>query len=207
MPALPSKDVAHTQATDHRILRNPNGPQLQSTSLVQRLTAFPADAAAKTTDRDLALAWETLAQRKVDGSAAQTEQYLRKAIKERPEDPVLLSALGYIEQEHGHEQQARELYEQTLRIDPLGNEAAVNLAVLEARTGDLGRAIQLWHGAFDRLPHRSAIGMNLAMAYCSLGKTEEARRYVERVMDFNPDLNSAKRLLQHLNADPVSCRP
>jgi tetratricopeptide (TPR) repeat protein len=207
MPALPSKDVAHTQATDHRILRYANGPELQNQQLVPQLIAFPAGAAARTSDRDLALAWETLSQRKIDGSSARAEQYLRKSLKETPDDPVLLGAMAFIEQERGHDQQARDLYERTLKLDPEANEAAVNLGVLEARNGNLGRSIQLWKGAFDRVPYRSAVGLNLAMANCAAGRMDEARRYVQRVMDFNPDSKSARRLLEHLSGDPVSCKP
>ena len=57
------------------------------------------------------------------------------------------------------------------------------------------------------MPHRSAIGMNLAMAFCAAGQKEEARRYVLRVLVFNPDSMSAKRLLAHLNADSLQCKP
>jgi len=207
MPSLPSKDVAHTQATDHRILRFQNGTQLLNASLTRQLKPFPADEKAVETDRDLALAWETLAQRKVDGASHEAEQHLRKAISERPNDPVLLAAMGYVEQEHGRSSEARDLYERVLKLDPLANDAATNLGVLEAREGHLRRAIELWQGAFEREPHRSAIGMNLAIAFCTAGQSSEAKRYVQRVLDFNPDLASAKRLLQHLDGDPVQCKP
>jgi protein O-GlcNAc transferase len=128
-------------------------------------------------------------------------------VKERPDDPALLSALGFIDQEQGHEREARELYERALKIDPLSNDTATNLGTLEARSGNLRRAVELWQGAFERVPNRSAIGMNLAMAFCAAGQKEEARRYVVRVLDFNPDFASAKRLFAQLNSDPVQCKP
>ena len=208
MPALPSKDVAHTEATDHRILRYPNGPQLESPQLdaAPRLVSFPERDAAAVTTRDLALAWESLAQRGLPGAARQAEQYLRKAVEERPEDAVLLTGLGFVEQEHGHEKEARELYERALKADPLSNDAATNLGTLEARAGHARRAVELWQGAFARAPHRSAIGMNLAMTFCAAGQMEDARRYVRRVLEFNPDFGKAKELLGRLNADPARCR-
>ena len=58
-------------------------------------------------------------------------------MKERADDPVLLSALGFVEQKHGHEKEARELYERALQLDPLANDAAANLGILEARSGNL----------------------------------------------------------------------
>jgi Flp pilus assembly protein TadD len=207
MPALPSKDVAHTEATDHRIRKYPNAPELEDVARTQRLAAFPESDASLVTTRDLALAWETLAERNVAGAARQAEEYLRKAMKELPDDAVLLSALGFVEQRHGHEKEARELYEQALKIDRLNNDAAANLGALEARTGNARRAVELWQGAFERAPYRSAIGINLAIAFCTSGQKDEARRYVSRVLEFTPDEEKAKSLAVHLNEDPPQCKP
>ena len=119
----------------------------------------------------------------------------------------LLSALGFVEQQHGHDKEARDLYERALKIEPRSNTAATNLGILEAQAGHLRRAVELWQGAFERVPYRSAIGMDLAMAFCAAGQKDEARRYVERVLEFNPDYGKAKSLLVHLKGDPVQCRP
>jgi len=207
MPELPSKDVAHTEATDHRILRYPAGPQLDDAVGAPRLVQFPKIAASEATTRDLALAWETLAQRGVAGASHEAEGYLFKAVKERPDDPVLLTALGFIEQKHGHEKEAREFYERALKVDPLSNDAATDLGTLEARAGELRQAVELWQGAFERAPYRSAIGMNLAMAFCAAGQKDDARKYVQRVLEFNPDYGKAKSLSNHLEKDPVQCKP
>jgi tetratricopeptide (TPR) repeat protein len=207
MPSLPNQAVAHTQSTDHRILRYPNGFQLPNATAEERLVSFPESAAPVATTRDFALAWETLAQRNHEGASRQAEQYLRKAVKERPDDPRVLAGLGFVEQGHGRDKEARELYERALKIDPLANDAATNLGTLEARAGHLKRAVQLWQGAFDRVPHRSEIGMDLAMAFCAAGQKDEARQYVQRVLEFNPDFENAKRLLGRLGGDPVKCKP
>jgi len=208
MQSLPSKEVAHTQATDHQILRRPRAqtPQLQDASIVPRLIAFPSSQQGKESSRDLGLAWETLAQRGVEGASANAEHYLRKAVAENPDDPIVLTALGFIEQRHGRTKDARALYERALKLDPLSNGAATNLGVLEAGEGNLGRAVELWQTAFDRMPHRSAIGLNLAMAFCDAGQVAEGRKYVQRVLDFNPDFNQARQLLKNMNADPAKCK-
>ncbi len=211
MPALPSKDVAHVETTDHRILRNPNIPPLPRLQVRGTegapLVAFPETDAALATTRDFALAWETLAQRNVPEAAQKAEAFLRKAVKERPDDPLLLAALGFVEQEHKNEKEARELYERALKVDPLANDVAANLGILEARAGNLRRAVELWQGAFDRAPHRSAIGLNLAMTFCVAGQKDVARQYVERVLKFNPDYGKAKLLQVHLNDDSGQCKP
>jgi len=84
-------------------------------------------------------------------------------------------------------------------------DAAANLGVIEARSGHLQRAIELWQSAFDRAPGDSSIGMNLARTFCQSGKINEARSSIQRVLRFNPDLSSANKLLQSLNADPPRC--
>jgi len=208
MPALPSKDVAHTEATDHRILRYPNSsplPQLQVRG--KPLTCFPARSEALVTTRDYALAWENLAQRGKQGASRVAEDYLRQAVIDRPDDPVLLAATGFVEQSHGRGNQAREFYERALKIDPLASDAATNLGIIEAREGNLKRAVELWHAAFARVPNRSAIGMDLAMIFCAAGQNDVARKYVDRVLEFNPDYGKAKSLRDHLNQDPVQCKP
>jgi Cytochrome c554 and c-prime len=208
MPALPSKDVAHTEATDHRILRYPNSsplPQLQVRG--KPLTCFPARTEALVTTRDYALAWETLAQRGMQGASRVAEDYLQQAVLDRPDDPVLLAATGFVEQSHGRGNEAREFYERALKIDPLANDAATDLGIIEAREGHLKRAVELWNAAFARVPNRSAIGMDLAMIFCAAGQKDIARKYVDRVLEFNPDYGKAKSLRDHLNQDPVQCKP
>ena len=207
MPTLPSKDVAHTQSTDHRILRSPASGYSPAMSGSVRLEAFPESEATQLTARDFALAWETLAQRGIEGATREAEEHLREALKEWPNDAGLLSDLGFVEQEHGHEKEARELYQRLLKIRPRSNTAAANLGILEARDGNLRRAVELWQAAFERVPYRSAIGMNLAMTFCAAGQKDEARQYVKRVLEFNPDYGKAKQLLAHLNSEPVRCKP
>jgi Flp pilus assembly protein TadD len=167
---------------------------------------FPASDAELVTTRDVALAWEALAQRGVDGASHEAEQYLRKAVKERPDDAALLSALGFVSHD-GKEKEARELYERALKNDPLENDAATNLGIVEAREGNLRRAVELWQGAFARVTDRSAIGMDLAMAFCVAGQKDVARQYVMRVLEFNPDYGKAKSLLRRMSRDAGQCQP
>src|SRR6202140_3741292 len=211
MPASPSKDVLHLEATDHRILRYPNTrplPRLQVRGKIGApLVAFPESDAALVTTRDFALAWESLAKHNVEGASQSAEEFLRKAVQEQPEDPVLLTALGLVEQKHEHEKEARDLFERALKIDPLANDAAVDLGVLEARAGNLRRAVESWQVVFNREPYRSGIGLNLAMAFCVAGKKDVAREFLQRVLEFNPDYLKGKQLLAHLGEEKGQCRP
>ena len=205
MPAVASEDVAHTQATDHRILRLPAMPlQNPGSPAAPRLIRFPAASGAEDT-RDLALAWASLAEGGMASAAAEAESRLRKAVKEKPDDPALLTALGFIEQKRGKRAEARKDYEHALEIDPLDNEAAGNLGVIEAQEGHIERAVALWQQAFERVPGKSVVGMNLAQVYCSSAQFDQARAYTRRVLQFNPDLPEAKALMRSLSADPPKC--
>ena len=209
MPDLPSKDVAHTQSTDHRILKRPATLLLQDESSARetRLEVFPQNAASLVTTRDMALAWQALAQRGVAGADRQSEEYLRKALQETPNDARLLSSYAYVEQHRGKNKEARDLYQHALQLRPRTNTAAANLGILDARSGDLQDAVKLWQPAFQRVPYQSAIGMDLALAFCAAGQKEDARHYLERVLEFNPDDDAARKMVARLNNDSGECKP
>jgi len=62
-----------------------------------------------------------------------------------------------------------ELYEQALKIDPLNNERGDGPGNIGSACGKFAAGGGLMAGAFVREPYRSAIGMNLAMAFCAGG--------------------------------------
>ena len=215
MPSSLSTDVAHTEVTDHRILRRPISAPLQQDGYAQsalpQLVPFPdsqkPDSPKMDDDlRDLALAWESLVDSGMTAAASETESLLRSASKKSPNDPALLSALGYSAQKRGDIAHARELYEKALSIDPALIDAATNLGVIDATRGHLHEAVKLWDDAFQRAPGQSRIGMNIARVLCEGGQPDRARDYVLRVLEFNPDLPEAKNLLQHLNGSAPKCK-
>jgi predicted CXXCH cytochrome family protein len=220
MPSSLSVDISHTEVTDHRIQRHPElSPQLLQDSLSQESTApdssprlipFPYSKEADDDLRDRALAWQSLAANGPQPATAQADRLLHQAARQFPNDPAVLSGLAYVElnhasDDHGAVDNARDLYQKALALDPTLIDAAANLGVIDARSGDLQSAVKLWQDAFERAPADSSIGMNLARIFCQSGKIKDARSYVLRVLRFNPDLSSAKKLLQQLNANPPSC--
>ena len=211
MPANLSSDVAHTEVTDHRIPRRPDsGPVLadattQPSPSPPRLVPFPDTPEAERDNRDMALARASMAENGDAAVVKQAEQLLRKAVQESPKDAALLSSLGYVEQRRGAINDAREFYQRALAQDPNLLDAATNLGVIEANSGHLREAVTLWEGAFQRAPGRSGIGMNIARAFCGAGQIGPAREFTMRVLQFNPDLDSAKKLLNGLNATPPKC--
>jgi hypothetical protein len=210
MPAAASSDIAHTQVTDHRIPRRPAASErlLEALNLepaILRLVPFPDSAEAEQDLRDVALAWESLANNGVAAAEPHAEGLLRSAVAEFPNDPEILSALAYVEQKHGLTAQARELYWRALDVNPDLIDAATDLGVIEAESGHLREAIELWQGAFQRAPGRSSLGMNLVVAFCDGRRFDEARTTVLRVLEFSPDLTAAKKAFQAVNRTPPTC--
>ena len=209
MPASLSTDIAHTQVTDHRIPRRiekqPSQPLLSSKQSSPQLVPVPYSDDAEHDIRDIALAWEILAQTGKVGAASEAKKLLSSAVLRSPNDPILLSALGYIEQKGGAVDRAGELYKKALALDSNLIDAAANLAVIEANQGRLREPLQLWQSAFDRAPGRSDIGMNVARMFCAAGEFDAARTRVLRVLKFNPDMGAARQFLQNLDRTPPVC--
>jgi hypothetical protein len=220
MPSSLSVDISHTEVTDHRVQQRPQlSPQLLQDSSSQHsgaanpsphLVPFPYSKDADDDVRSRALAWQSLAASGSREAAAQADRWLHQAAQQFPNDPTILSGLAYVELSHAGSDQAaitrvRDLYRKALALDSALIDAAANLGVLEARSGNLKRAIELWQSAFERAPADSSIGMNLAHTFCDSGKIGEARSVLQRVLRFNPDLSSAKKLLQNLDADQPRC--
>ena len=208
MPAALSSNIAHTAVTDHSIPRRPSiGPKLETAGQpsLPQLVTFPYSHKANHDVRDLALAWQSIVDSGMTMAQPEAERLLRQAAAQFPDDAAVLSALGYVEQTKGANVKARELYRKALALDPDLIDAATNLGALEAQSGHLSEGVRLWQGVFQRAPGRSNIGMNLARAFCSSGQFKEARKYTLRVLEFNPDLSSAKRLLNQLDIDPPKC--
>jgi Flp pilus assembly protein TadD len=212
MPSSLSTDIAHTEVTDHRIRRRPAlSPELLQDTIPERsslrLIPYPYSTEAGDDVRDLALAWESLAENGVPEAASQADRLLRLAAKQSPEDPAILSRLAYVELKHRAIEHARELYQKALALDPTLIDAAANLGAIEAGSGRPRSAVRLWQGAFERAPGKSSIGMNLARLFCEAGQMEEARSYVLRVLQFAPDMDAAKKMLQRLNGPSPRCQP
>lgn len=212
MPSSLSTDISHTEVTDHRIRRRPelSANLLEDSSTAKsslKLVAFPNSEKAEADVRDLALAWQSVAENGVSQAAAEAGRLFPLAAKESPDDPILVSGFAYSELNRGSVDHARELYEKALALDPTLIDAATNLGVIEAKAGHAKEAVALWQKAFEHAPGRSEIGMNLARTFCGSGQMKQARSYLERVLRFNPDLAEAKKMMRSLQADPPKCSP
>ncbi len=184
MPSRDTSDISHEQVTDHNIQRY---PAVQTTAKPQPGEDLVAVGALKVDDRELGLAYSQLAQRGDRKAGERALSLLVKAEKSMEDDEQVHLNLGFLQQISGNSVAARTEYETVLKQNKFEASALTNLAVLDARTGDLGHAMTLLHQAIDADPARTAAGLNLAFLECRLGHVAEARRIASRLREFNPD--------------------
>jgi len=92
-------------------------PLQNLTAAETHLYRFPASETPDS-NRDLALAGLRWPQAGMSSAGPEVEQYLRKALADYPDDQSLLTAMAFLEQRRGNVDQARQLYEHALRVDP-----------------------------------------------------------------------------------------
>jgi Flp pilus assembly protein TadD len=195
---MESADISHTVVTDHRIVRTREADRPRAAS-VARLVPFgsrPPDA------RDLGLAYGEVALRGNAFAAREALTLLEAALRQSPDDPEVLTRLGYLYQARGDTNTAEKYYEQALERDPDRAVVAANLGVFYAGRGRLRQALDLWRNAFDRNPQLSEIGVNLGRALCGIGDTESARAVLHRVLTHNPDSALAREALASCQRRP-----
>lgn len=210
MPESASKDVAHTEVTDHRIPRVPTvSPQLlldtNSSTTKLGLAPFPDSQEAEDDLRDFALAWESLANSGMSAARPEARAMLKRSAARFPNDAATLAALGYEDQVHGDLAGARMLYQHALAVDPSSIDSATNLGVIEAQSGNLPEAVKLLQSAFERAPGRGSIGMDLARVFCFEAKLDESQAAVKRMLEFNPDMSEPKKLMNELHQPQPNC--
>jgi len=184
MPSRDTSDISHEQVTDHNIQRY---PAVQTTAKPRPGEDLVAVGGPKVDDRELGLAYAQLAQRGDRKAGARALLLLGKVEKSGKNDEQVHLNLGFLQQVSGNVVAARTEYEAVLKENKFEASALTNLAVLDAGTGDLDRAMTLLHQAIEADPARTAAGLNLAFLECRLGHVAEARGISGRLREFNPD--------------------
>jgi tetratricopeptide repeat protein/cytochrome c554/c'-like protein len=206
MPRRRSADLphAHTQVTDHRILRRAGKPPARPLAPgPRRLVPF---GAAQADSRELGLAYAEVA---LEGDVYASQEALRllpQALPRYPRDVEVLTGLGFLYHQLERNGPAAEMYERALQADtPAPESAATNLGVIYASKGDLGKALVLWKGVFGENPGLSEVGVNLAVGLCQAGDTAKARETLVEVLRYQPDLARARAMLRELESAPERC--
>jgi predicted CXXCH cytochrome family protein len=203
MPRRDSADVSHVAVTDHRILRHPSAEEAPSRTGGISLVAFGGNAASA---RDLGLAYAEIEPRAGQKAVGDARRELERAAADGVDDAEALTALAYLRQRAGDNGAAEPLYRRALAKDPDSVLAAANLGVLLATSQRLAEALPLWTSAFERAPHRTDLGVNLAMGRCLAGDAAGAKAAIARALRHNPDSEAARTFENALDREPERCR-
>jgi predicted CXXCH cytochrome family protein len=189
-------DVAHEEATDHRILRTPNAFEVPTS---EELIHFPPGTRAG--NREIGLAYTQAAARTRDSKDLERSQAeLDRAVHSGVSDANTWAAIGFVASMEGQREKALAAYESALQRGSTDPAVLNDAAVLYANRGNIRSALTLWKRGFEANPWQSELGMNLAQLYCAVGDGKSAENAVKRVLEFNPDSQGARTLLARLPA-------
>ena len=169
--------------TDHTISRRPaTGSGDRRDRKLRSFWRGPVE------ERDLAIAYAS-----VGGPALPLLEKLKAA-----NDAPVLVQLAQLYDAAGKSDLAEALYERVLELDPLNAAAEANLAIYRARKGRADEAIALWQDVFSRNPALASAGVNLVVGQLGAGDRTGARKTLQRLLQFHPDLDAARQLVSKM---------
>lgn len=195
MPKGAVRDTEHAVFTDHTIPRRPRplaGPAVGDRSL-GLFWKTPLD------ERDLGLALAAVAGAD-SGLRKQAFELLQKAESRDPEDVAVLAQLAQLYDLAGDEDRAIALSERAVRLDATQVAVAVNLGTYYVQRGRAREAMRLWTDALSRNPALTSVRINLAVAQYQSGDRDAAEASVLKALDYDPDQETARKLLSEIRA-------
>jgi predicted CXXCH cytochrome family protein len=207
MSRPPSNDIAHEQVTDHWIVRRAATTALPVASTGELTTIGKNPAGI----RDLGLAYAQFAARGDRDAHAHALALLRKAaaLPEAARDAELFAQLGFLEQVSSNLTAAAESYRKALAINPNESLAEGNLALIEtgqqAGQHHNAEAMRHWQAVFTRNPVETGAGLNLAIVQCESASRTDAEQTLRRVLQFAPDNQRARSMLDAITTGKQSC--
>ena len=112
--------------------------------------------------------------------------YLKIAIAEERSATVMFN-LAVIYEEQGERGQAKEMYQEVLKINPSHFKAKVNLAIILEKEGESKKAHSHYVEALEERPGEARIYHNLGINMKRAGMLDNALDYYKRAMDLEPD--------------------
>jgi predicted CXXCH cytochrome family protein len=182
MPRSTAENIAHVAWTDHRILARPSAKHASAPQYNTLLPVFSPTA----NPRDHALALYASMNDGHTENGPQAYAQLEATFAHDRDDVQVLSALATISNLKGDTAQATALFAAVLSIEPLNRVAAVNLAILKARGGDLDQARKLLDPVFDRNQDIPTIATDLAAIACKQRDANGARDALQKALRYNP---------------------
>lgn len=129
-----------------------------------------------------------------------TLEYYRRAVREAPDQLKFRMKLASTLADDGQLQEALREYDHLLEANPTMGMAFNNRGLIHAMLGNLQQAETDFRRALAFLPDLEQALGNIASLYFNTGRREEARPYVEHLVDLNPENAQYRQFLEMLDA-------
>jgi Flp pilus assembly protein TadD len=190
MPRLDSSNISHVAQTDHRILRTPG--QLDPNDSPRPVAALRLFAEMgeelPPAERLRAMAAGTFiyhTNKKIPLPAG-LRQDLERALKEFPDDYLLLTILGDLRRRRNEIAAARSYFQKACEVTESHEEALDNLLELSYETADWNKVIECARELIEIDPTDAGTHAMLGDALINRGRVEEGIESVERAAELNP---------------------
>jgi Flp pilus assembly protein TadD len=201
MPRFSATDIAHTAATDHRVVRFKSPPKDTPafSRIPSRLVPFPSerpDANTLEIKRDLGLALaKSLAKQKGRSPARGPDAValLDEALRNDPEDVPAWLARGQVLMLQGRSEPALADYLSVLNLAPEDEAALLGAASLTQNMGRLEESLGYWRRVIAVNPEMAMYRMNLTRLLAFAKRWEEARQHCQAWMRLEPRSIEARK--------------
>ena len=105
----------------------------------------------------------------------------QKMLDEYPDDATITNLMGIVQHSSGNKEAGRQYFEKTLQIDPNHTGAAINLARLDEKAGDIENAKKRYLAIIDTAADNTTVLMSLARLAESQDDKSSQVKWLERV--------------------------
>ncbi len=132
---------------------------------------------------------------------------LTEALKKKPNHTPVLLRLAQIAEQSGKHAEAAARLREILAYEPANTDAHLELGRVLFQMGEVDGAIEQTKWILGRHPDHADALYNLGAIYANLGNQEFARQYWERLLNTNPQSESAQRARTMLTQLSAMSRP
>jgi tetratricopeptide (TPR) repeat protein len=129
---------------------------------------------------------------------SEAEAVVRRGLEAAPDDPAILTLLGWLLSEQGKDAEARETFRRSLELKADQFLAAFNYAILSLRAGDGDVGLRWLRRATSIEPKAVDAWRTLALELSRQGHAEEALPVAERALRLAPDDGEIQSLVRKL---------
>jgi tetratricopeptide (TPR) repeat protein len=141
------------------------------------------------------------------GRFPEAESAVRRGLTAAPDDPAILSLLGWLLSEQGKGEEARDTFRRSLELKADQFLAAFNYAILSLRADDDEVGLRWLRRATSIDPKSVAAWRTLALELARQDKKDEALPVAERTLRLAPDDAEIRNLIRQLKGEPEVAAP